>query len=92
MWDFEGFELRIFSKLTKEAFSNLENSTKRGQVKRSSLPVIYQYQQCDQIGRFFCTLGKFLKPLSTIIFSKFPTFLGNFYRHLAIFTGHTEYQ
>ena len=34
--------------------------------------------QCDQIGRFIELLGKFLKPLATIV-----------YRHLAIFSGHT---
>ena len=64
-------------------------------------------EQCDQIGRFFWTLGKFLKPLATINLPKSPTFLGNFckgvniyhfsseiifgnfYRHLAISSGHT---
>ena len=47
------------------------------------------------------TLGNFLKPLATIYLPKSPTFLGNFwrgvniyhlgnfYRHLAIFSGHT---
>ena len=63
--------------------------------------------QCDQIGRFFWTLGNFLKPLATINLPKFPIFFGNFckgviiyhfssdfifvnfYRHLAIFSGHT---
>ena len=55
----------------------------------------------------YWTLGKFLKPLSTINLPKYPRFLGkfckgvkiyhifsgivfgNFYRHLAIFSGHT---
>ena len=65
--------------------------------------------QCDQIWRFFWTLGTFLKPLATINLSKSPTFLGkfregvkifhfsseiiflgNFYRHLAISSGHTD--
>ena len=35
-------------------------------------------KQCDQIGRFFCTLGNFSKPLATINLPKSPTFLGNF--------------
>ena len=50
----------------------------------------------------YCTLGDFLKPLATINLTKSPTFLvsksiiflvksflGNFNRHLAIFSGHT---
>ena len=35
-------------------------------------------KQCDQIGRFFCTLGNFLKPLAAINLPKSPTFSGNF--------------
>ena len=51
-------------------------------------------EQCDQIGRF---IGLWAT-LATINLSKPPTFLGNFsreiilgnfYRHLAIFSGHT---
>ena len=49
----------------------------------------------------YWTLGNFLKPLATINFPKSPTFLcnfsseiilGNFYRHLPIFSGHTDYK
>ena len=40
--------------------------------------------QCDQIGRFFCTLGNFLKPLATINFPKSPIFLGNFCKGVKI--------
>ena len=31
------------------------------------------------------------KPLATINLPKSLTFLGNFYRHLVIFSGHTDY-
>ena len=41
-------------------------------------------EQCDQIGRFFCTLGNFLKPLATINLPKYPTFLGNFCKEVKI--------
>ena len=44
--------------------------------------------QCDQIGRFFCTLGNFFKPLATINLPKSLTFLGNFckgYQNLSFF-------
>ena len=59
------------------------------------------HHQCDQIWQFFCTLGNHSKLVATIILSKSPTllgnfckglvkflvnsYLGNFYRHWAIF-------
>ena len=36
------------------------------------------FYQCDQIWRFFWTLGNFLKPLAITNWPKSPTFLGNF--------------
>ena len=42
-------------------------------------------EQCDQIERFFCTLGNFLKPLATNNLPKSPTFLGNFCKGVKIY-------
>ena len=41
--------------------------------------------QCDQIGRFFFTLGNFLKPLETIYLPKCCTFLDNFCKGVKIY-------
>ena len=75
-------------------------------VVRIKATALLCWKQCDQIGRFFCILGNFLKPLTTINLPKSHTFLGNFckgvkiyhfsieiiYRHLAIFSGHTGWK
>ena len=42
-------------------------------------------EQCDQIGRFFWTLGNFLKPLATMNLPKSPTFLANFCKDVKIY-------
>ena len=42
-------------------------------------------RQCDQIGRFFCTLGNFLKPLATNSLPKSLKFLGNFGKDVKIY-------
>ena len=46
--------------------------------------------QCDQIGRFFCTLGNFFKPLATINLPKSLTFLGNFCKGIKIYHFSSE--
>ena len=60
--------------------------------------------QCDQIGRFYWTLGNFLEPLAIVNLPKSPTFFGNFCKGVEIyhfsseiiyrqlFSGHTEWR
>ena len=46
--------------------------------------------QCDQIGRFFGTLGNFFKPLETINLPKYLTFLGNFCKGIKMYHFSSE--
>ena len=42
------------------------------------------WNQCDQIGRFFCFLGKHSKLMASIILPKLPTLVGNFCKGVKI--------
>ena len=46
--------------------------------------------RCDQIGRFFLTLGNFLGPFATINLAKSSTFLGNFCKGVKIYHFSSE--
>ena len=48
-------------------------------------------EQCDQIWRFFCTLGNYSKLVATIILSKLLTLLGNFCKGVKIINFSSEF-
>ena len=62
-----------------------KNVRQKRQCKQTLTSKLYLLEQCDQIGRFFCTLGNFLKPLALINLPKSLTFLGNFCKGVKIY-------
>ena len=52
---------------------------------------IVDWQQSDQIWRFFCTLGNHSKLVATIILPKSPTLLGKFCKGVKIIHFSSEF-
>ena len=81
--------LNLISRKIQNCFLLFANPSR---LKQHTNPHQQQHhqQQCDQIGQFSLTLGKFLEPLATIDSPKSPTFLGTFCKDVKIYHFSSE--
>ena len=81
--------LNLISRKIQNCFLLFANPSR---LKQHTNPHQQQHlqQQCDQIGQFILTLGKFLEPLATIDSPKSPTFLGTFCKDVKIYHFSSE--
>ena len=81
--------LNLISRKIQNCFLLFANPSR---LKQHTNPHQQQHhqQQCDQIGQFILTLGKFLEPLVTIDSPKSPTFLGTFCKDVKIYHFSSE--